>query len=421
MRLSLLVILLFFCVFAYGYTKIEKLSTPQALKLLELMDTIEKTNDQNLKNTFSKLTDFKYDPVLRNQIYDILTKNANHTSFFMKMVGLVSFQNVIIVCMILVAIGLIFSLARDLVLILGTYVALIFVQLLLNKKFIYTMGILLSCITMYFKPDEIENVFLRYLFIFDWLTPLFGCMVFGIVSFMIYDNLIRDTENNYGNGYPGRHHGGYDKKNSYVGVAFFVTCVYAVVAIYHQNWLVGVLTVMMLFFTFGFLFGAMFGGYYTGFADNNSTLRCFIVSLLLHGFMIGMNTGFITGNVTYYAKIFETGVYFWGSLVGSIAMLIMSDEIYLVYRNQYDAGLFMVMQVLMAVHCLAMMYFGNMLNITSYKSIGGTFLVLWGLDFERTILKKMGSGHLTIALVIVLVNLWFVKQLISWYPEYCIF
>ncbi|QKF94045.1 hypothetical protein QKU48_gp0587 [Fadolivirus algeromassiliense] len=416
----ILVFILLLCVSVYGYTKIEKLSTPQALKLLELMDKIEKTNDQTLKNTFTELTDLQYDPSIRTQLYDVVAKNQNHTSFFMKMVGLVSFQNVILVCMVMVAIAFIFSLAKDIVLLLGAYVALLFVRLLLNKKFMYTTGIILSSVAMYFKPDEIENVYLRYLFIFDWLTPLFGCMIFGILSFMIYDDLVRDNESKSNHNYPGRHHGGYDKHNSYIGVGFFVTCIFTIVALYHQNWLVGVLTVMMLFFTFGFLFGAMFGGYYTGFTDDNTTIRCLIVSLILNSFMIGLNNGFITGDIVGYTKVFDTGVFFWGSLVGSIAMLILSDEWYLIYRKQTDVGLFIIMQILMGIYCLTMMYFGNIMNIASYKSIGGTFLVLWGLDLEKTILKKIGTGHLTIALAIVLANLWYIKQLISWYPEYCI-
>lgn len=418
----LLFALMLFCVSVFGYTKIEKLSTQQALEMLELIDNIEKTNNQSLKEQFTKLTDLDYNVIYRQLLYDVLTKNANNTSFFSKMMGLVSFQNVILVCMVCVSIVFVFSLAKDMVLLLGAYAALIFIHLFLNKKFIYTMGYLLSGLTMYFKPIEIENVFLRYLFIFDWLTPLFGCMVFGIVTFMVYDDVVNhDFGIIYGCGETGNYRRSKRKVSSYIEIGSFVTCVFAIVSIYHHNWLIGVLTVMTLFCTFGFVFGSMFGGYYTGFADNDAIVRCLIVSLLLNGFMIGIASEAITGDIVRYAQVFETGVYFWGSFVGSIAMLILSDEHYIIYKKNYSIDIFVGMQIFMALYCLGMMYFGNMLNITSYKSIGGTFLVLWGLDLERTILRKFGSGHLTITSGIIIANLWFIKQLINWYPEYCIF
>jgi hypothetical protein len=247
-------------------------------------------------------------------------------------------------------------------------------------------------------------------------------MIFGILSFMIYDDFINTDFGMRGCRETTKYqHGGYNKESSYTGIGLHVACVCAIVAIYHQNWLIGVLTVMMIFFTFGFLFGVMCGGYYIGFVDSDYIERCLIVSLLLNGFMIGTASGLITGNILEYSKIFETGVYFVGSFVGSIAMLILSDEYYIMRKKNYNIGVFLLMQMLMGLYCFGMMYFGNILNITSYKSIGGTFFVLWGLSIERTVLQKLGTNYMTIILGIVLVNLWFVKQLINWYPEYCIF
>ena len=108
----ILPILLLFCISVSGYTKVEKLSTYQALDLLELMDTIDKTNNTSLKVQFTKLTDLEYNTTHRSLLYEVLTKNANNTSFFSKMLGLVSFQNVILVCMICVAIAFLFSLTK---------------------------------------------------------------------------------------------------------------------------------------------------------------------------------------------------------------------------------------------------------------------------------------------------------------------
>lgn len=424
----LLLLCLVFCASVYGYTKIEKLSHQQALDALGFADHIDKETNAALKTEFMTkfrmITGNDYDFSLRDQLYTVLKKNADHTSFFMKMMGLVTFQNTLIVCMVLVAVAFVLSCARDLVMFLGAYLAYAIVQLILNKKCMYSIGIGVSLITMYFKPDEITNPWLRYLFIFDWITPLFGCILFGIMSFTIYADLHSGHPSEKYlrvDDYHAPRHGGYGKNNNFVGIGFFVTIAWSIVTIYHQNWLTGIAAVMMLFFTCGFLFGAMFGGYQAGFTDDESVLRCLIVSIILNAFMVGVNCGFITGNITQYTKVFETGVYFWGTFVGSLAMLICSDEHYMSFKKRDDFGSFMMMQILSAVYYLGLMYLGNILNITSYKTIGGTFLVLWGLDLEWTVLRKMGTGHVTVALGIVLVNLYILKQLIGWYPEYCIF
>jgi hypothetical protein len=208
---------------------------------------------------------------------------------------------------------------------------------------------------------------------------------------------------------------------SHPEVGLFITLVWFVVAIYHHNWIIGVFVVIMLFFTFGFLVGSFGMGYSTGFNDAEAIFRCFVLSILMNLFMIGVRVDFITGNITKYSDIFETGVYSWGSLVGGVAMLILSDEYYTVYYRKWNYGGFFLMQVVAAAYYLGMLFFGNLLDISSYKSIFGTFLVLWGLDLERVVLEKFSKKSLTGALFIVLVNLWGLKQLIVTYPEYCIF
>jgi hypothetical protein len=424
---KLLAVLLISCfiLLTYGYTnagykdKIERMSAAQALHTLEIMDKIGAgTHDPDLDKELKDLTGLGYSPDIRDELYDVINKNMNKTSFFMKMVGLVSFQNTIIVAMVLVGVAFMFFLAHDLFIgllfMFGAYAMYFVVRFLLNKRFFYANGLAISCITMYFKPDEITNPLIRSLFIFDWLTPMFGCIIFGIVTFMIYNDLVKSNNGGASS---------YNKKPeaSYQINGLFVTICWALVAIRHNNWMIGVLTIMMLFFTLGFLFGSMMMGYYTGFTNNESLMRCFGLSVVLNAIMLGVKVGFITGNVTDYANVFENGVYFWGSFVGSISLLVMSDEWYLRYNNTYTDGLFTVMQVIMATYCFVLLYFGNVFYISEYRSIGGTFLVLWGLDMEKTILQKLGKGNMTLMLFIVLVNLYYIKQLITWYPEYCIF
>ena len=421
---ALFAFLVLFCAFASGFTKLEKLSTDDALSLLKLMDEIENTsNSTHLKQTFKELTDHDYDTTLKSKLYEIIDNNANHTSIFMRLMGLITFQNFILVCIVIVCVALVVSLFRDVIRVLGEYMTVLIVQLILDKRFMYTVGLSFSVVMMYIDPSKIENQYLKYVFILDWLSPLFGCLIFGIIAFVMYNDLVDKRSQGFSRHHT-THHGGYSEKNMYMPIGFIVTLVWMVVTVYHQNWLIGIVTIMMLFFTFGFLFGAVFGGYEVGFVDTMSMMRCFIISFILNACMVGMQTGFIKGDVVQYFNIFETGIYFWGTFVGSLAMLIMSDEWFIKMNSREKENepiYFMLMQVLMGLYCLGMMYLGSVLHITTFKSIVGTFFVLWSLDLEKTILKKFGKGHLSITLMIILANLYAVYKLISWYPEYCIF
>ena len=423
-------VLFVLCVSVFGFTKLEKLSTKELTDILKLMDNIKNTeNNTHLKQTLKELTDLDYDEKIRSELYELIRGNENHTSVFMRLAGLITFKNIFLTCMVLIGVALAISLFKDIIFALGAFVALVIVQVILDKRFLYTVGLGFSCAIMYINPSNIENQIVRILFIFDWLSPLFGCLIFGIIAFAMYRDFVITSWDLKG---MSTRHGGYDEENNYIPIGFIVTLVWGVVTVYHQNWVIGIVTIIMLFFTFGFLFGAMFGGYYTGFVGTAAMARCFIVSLILNACMVGIQTGVINGTIVDYFGIFETGIYFWGTFVGCLAMLIMSDE-YFILKMAREAEsrmkvkihdilpYFMLMQILMGVYCLGTMYVGSILYITTFKSIGGTFLVLWGLDLEKTVLKKFGTGHLTITLLIILANCYAVYKLISWYPEYFIF
>jgi hypothetical protein len=413
---SVLIFLFSVFILATSISKLDKFSVHDAVNALELMDTIDKTTNNTirlaLKLTFEDLTGTIFNEGMRPQFYQIIDKNMEHTSYFSKMLGLMSFQNILLVCMIIVGIAFLFSFVSDILFFLGAYVAYTFYKLFLTKKSLYIQGLIISFVTMYFRVDQIENKFLRYLFIFDRLTPLFGCLLFYfVVTFMYADYL-----------------GQYNKFVQRIGSDAFgkdilVNMVWVVIAIYQHNWMIATLCVIMFFNTFGFTFGSTIFGYYSGFKNDNAPQRCILISLLLNTFMLMIKTGYLTGIATYHMSIFETGIYFWASFVGAIALLIMTDEYYLQYRycNEYKPSLFFVIQALMGFYCIIMMYIGNILYITSYQGIGGTFFVLWLLDMERRFLMKFKRGSVSILLLIILANLYIVKQLISWYPEYFIF
>jgi len=300
-------------------------------------------------------------------------------------------------------------------------------DLILNKYFLHMLGLGLSVTTMLLKPGHFDNPVMDVIFLFDWLTPLFGCLLFGVTAFFMNLDWMNDLEKSSRRRV---YRSKPSESNQYLGVAWLVTLVWTMVATYQQNWLVGVSAVIMLFAVCGFVVGSMFGGYYTGFWGHEQMIRCLVLSVVLNAIMLGFQTGVITGPITNYITIFETGVQFWGTMVGLIAMLILTDEMYIPYsfydvrhyndRNFRYVAYYLIMQTFMGIYCLATMYFGSIFYITSLKSLGGTFLVLWGLNFERTVLKRLSNGWLTGTLFVVLVNLYGVYKFSQLYPEYWI-
>jgi len=415
--------------------KIDKLSADQALEAIRLLDQLNSNTDFNhtinLITQFYQLTDTDPDESLRPKLYEIINQNVHHVSIFMKLAGLISFQNVLLVCMVIVGVVFVLSLCKDVIFFLGSHLAKALVKLLLNRRLLYFLGFALAGVCVYFKPDEINNPYFRMLFIFDWVTPLFGCIIFSITFTACYTD-IQLNKNSQIDPSEFRNIHAESTIQAYKIVGPILSIVWATVAIYQQNWLVGVGTVMMIFLTGGFLFGSLIGGYFAGFGEDSAMGRCLGLSLIMNFVMIGVKSGVIIGDPVKYLSVFETGVFFWGTLVGSMAMLIMSDEYYIKYKVRRVNGLsedtksdilatFVFMQIIMFVYCMGLMYFGNILDIATYKSIGGTFLVLWGLDLQRGVMKQLGVGWTTVWCGVVLLNLYICKQLITWYPEYCIF
>lgn len=416
---SFLLVLLLGITICLASSKYEKLSSEDVFNALETMDEIEKTTDENTRSAmlikFEKITGLVYDASLRSKLYDLQRKNMNHTSYASKIMGLLSFQNVILVCMVVVAIGFIISLVSDLLVVFGAWAAYIIYKIFLSKPSLYIMGITISILTLYYKSENFDDSLLKYLFIFDKMTPVFGSIIAYITMACIYNDLTSTQKIKF-------NRTRMDNNNSDVNINILACIFWAVCAVYHNNWMVGVLTIMMLFNTFGFTFFSIGGGYVFGFQKNDGMIaRCLIISLVCNIFMVMCRNGVITGNLPMNLAVFETGVYFWATFVGSIAMLILVDDIYMKSTDCFTFGNYITRQIAMVVYCFYLMFMGNIYNITAYQNIGGTFLVFWALDMERMILTPLRRGSITITLLIVLVNLWVIKQLISWYPEYFIF
>ena len=408
----LILILLLFINKILAYDKIDHFSTDDAITVLKLMDNIVGTTNIDdriiLENQFFVMTNMNYNENIRLVIYDLINANSENTSLFSKIHGLISFQNIIKCCMVLVGFALVLSFTNDVVFFMGIYVGFLFYKLFLTKESLYVQGFLLSYVTLYFKFNEIENNLLKYLFVFDDLTPVFGCLIFYFVVTFIHNDFAKSFTPH-----------GQDP----FWKDLIVNCVWTIAAIYHHHWMIGTLVIIMFFNIFGFTFGSNVMGYYSGFDNETAPQRCANISLVLNLIMYLVKIGIIKGTIAYHLLVFETGIYFWATLVGAIAFLIMSDEFYLKSRNKYyncDKNTFIIMQTIMACYCMILMYTGNIHNISSYQNIGGTFFVLWLLDIEKIFVMKFKKNSITLLLTVLFINLYAIKQLITWYPDYFI-
>jgi hypothetical protein len=137
----------------------------------------------------------------------------------------------------------------------------------------------------------------------------------------------------------------------------------------------------------------------------------------LNAFVIGTKLQFITGDILRITEIFECGVLLWATLVGALSVLILN------HMYDFDSTItnnFIIVKMLSILYYLTMIFFGNMLNISYYNGIGGTFLILCGMHLEFSILSKVNSGNKIIMLLIIFVNLYSIQMLIKLYPEYWI-
>jgi hypothetical protein len=263
---------------------------------------------------------------------------------------------------------------------------------------------------MYVNPTDINNPYLRSLLIFDGLTHLFGSIIFGLTSFIfhyceIYGRVYRTIKyNSFNSDYSG-----------YTGLTVFI--VWSITALHHQNWVIGTMAILMLFLNC-FLFGPINYSidkvtYRPGCIHHQSLDRCFWLSVILH----------IPSSVnTTSLDVFQFGICFCAMIIGCTSQLILSSYFYNTWVIDWNPKSYFTNQVMMSGRCLALMYVHPEFPCVSlYHKIGGTFFVLWLLNLQRGIFGIMNASSLTVASGLILVNLYIIKQLITWYPQYSIF
>ena len=379
------------------------------------IDKLSRLSPQNTVQALSYLDDGAYDDfrqltriatstlspedvtALRCSVKQVLMDHYNQRSLFMKILGLVSFYNIITVATILALIIFLMFLLKDIIIIASLYVSIVIIQLLFNGHLLKLCGIVISVLLVCFKGPPVP--WLWWMYFFDEYSPWLGLLVFKYTSYFIVRSICPKSKQE-------------DK------LTLLSIIVGAMATLYHEDWLLGVDTVLLLYSYRGFFYKSCSGGYETGLSTNENLFHCSLISwVLVPSFIYNR-----IYNPVFYEFIvpFETGVMFWGTFVGLLCLLILSDLDYVRLTFKGNNIMFLWMQVLMFASCLLSMYFGTILNIDCLKNIGGTFIILWGLDLQRIICCEFKNRSLTFIFFMVFVNLAVLRYWLQHYPEYFI-
>ncbi len=176
-------------------------------------------------------------------------------------------------------------------------------------------------------------------------------------------------------------------KSSPMRFCFFVM-VYAIIAAFlHQSTLIGYVAVLALLGMGGF--AASMGGlcYAIGFKDEAAVPRGTGVAFLLLFFYVGSRA---FGFPDAYLSVFAPAVFFLGSFVFFLGLLILSSKFY------RDSS-YVVWNAVMLVAAFAAIWLGGVLGVPDLAKMAGSFLVLWALEkwFEIPAGSVLGYSFLT--------------------------
>jgi hypothetical protein len=409
-------------------TTIDKLSGSESMALLKIVHELQLakihiTDSESWKQleSYLKLAEFNIEldlstdlTLVEDRIHNIINLTLNNKSMFTKLRNLVSFQYVVLFFLVGTTLAFVVSLFWNVIQLL-----------LLNDVMICIEGYALSYLTLILKTENIINTPLYSIWILDDYTCLFGAGIFALTTFYAQHAFASyyDKHSTSANVWNYREKNNFEKTIKLFSQFVILLC-WSIATVYHNNNVLGIFSVIMLFSIFGFEVGSMFGGYYTGFGYDVQIENVFAISVLLNLFYVVRESGMGFTHPFYENfAVFETGITFWGTLVGSIAALIIASDYncringtnYKNYMNRY-----IVMKFMLCMYCLALVYAGNMQNNSAFKSIGGTFLGLTALDLEREFLMQFSTGSLTVVLGVISANLYGIYRVIGAYPEYFI-
>lgn len=339
----------------------------------------------------------------------VLTEHFQHKSIFMKMLDVCTFYNIITflaVCTFVMFVGF---LLKDIIEILALHIGYWIVRLLMNGYILKVTGMIISGILLGYRTAPCSWV--RWMFFFGDYTSLLGFITFIATSRYIAGS-DRDSR---------------DKHESILSQLMILWIgVGTIATIYHKQWILGVVTVWLLFARCGFINKSVNGGYVFGFEQELDLMNCLTAAtVLVPGFI------FIRIHVpALYEQLaaLETGIMFWGTFIGLLSLLILSDFDYIRSHRVRDKttpevrtkmARFMWLQILMVISCVSAMYLGTVLQINCLSTIGGTYLIFWAMDLQR-LMTRLLNVPWTLIFFGAFINLIGLRYLLTNYPGYFI-
>lgn len=393
-------------------TDVMKLSPSQSMDLLKAVDCMNGLTEgcdvlasQKLFKDLvgSEPTDQNM-PQVREQLLDLASQYFTHTSWWDKITGLITFNNILGFLMSITGVVFVFALIGDVL----RGLSLELLKIVFSKVNLYLMGFGLSYLNCFY--DYKASSFSWLFFFGDW-CPFFGSLLFSItfsyfVGEILYEGDSKKIEN-----------------NSFVmflgGILWS-----AYNTVYHQDYMIGVLTIWLFYGMAGYGMGAIGGGYQFGYKDYDSFVRCFMISIPLVMTFVAYKIGYFQNEQLWEDTLqyFQTGVLFWGTINSCLCLLILADKDVIASKCREGAkDRFLIMQFLLILWYGGLLQIGTIHNISYLTNIVGTFGVFWLMDVERMILANWKSGHVSVFLGIILLNLWALRHYIQEYPEYFIF
>jgi hypothetical protein len=389
-----------------------KLSPSQSMDLLQAIDCMKgydpSCDVSQAQTLFRDMTGLDHTDSnmfeVRGQLMNLAGQYLSHTSWWDKITGLFTFYNIIGFLMSIVGVVFAFALVGDIL--KGLSMELL--KIVFSRFSLYSMGFGLSYLNCFY--DYRASSF-NWLFIFGDYCPFFGSLLFSITfSYFVSDVLYKGDSKKIGD-------------NS--ATMFFGGILWSAYnTVYHQDYMIGVLTVWLIYGMAGYGMGAIGGGYQFGYQNYDSLVRCFIISIPLVMTFVCYKIGYFQNDQLWDETLqyFQTGVLFWGTFNSCLSLLILADKDVIASTcKEGSKDRFLIMQLVLIAWYGGMLNIGTIHNISYLTNIVGTFGVFWMMDVQRMILSNWNSGHVSVYLGIILANLWALRWYIETYPEYFIF
>jgi len=161
--------------------------------------------------------------------------------------------------------------------------------------------------------------------------------------------------------------------------------VWSVIAVFYQSALIGFISIIALEFLIGFSVIMTPLCYFIGFNKESEISRPMGASLIL---LTIYTTVKIAGVSIPYFDIFSTGIFFMGSLVYFLGLIIMSSKWY----DHESKEHYVWLQILTALSGIAALFIGSVWGIPQLQQVGGTLFFVWTIEkyLELPFKKRWG-------------------------------